>query len=538
MSTTNTDLRAYLRILWRWKLLFLAFVVLFPVGAYLIVSQEQKVYEASVLLQENTLPVNTSIVGTNTNVPAPSAVATSQSLAGLARLIETPGVARLAVGHLSTPMTASALLGSVSATADTNTGFIDVLAKASNPRLAAEIANAFGAAVVSLRTAQADGLIGTTISKLQAQMASLKPNDPSLHQMYIQLAQLRALLAAQNSNAQVLEAATPNDTPVSPKTSKAVLLGLIAGILLGLGAVSLAEALDRRIRHPEDLEELTGLRLLAVVPRTAFSSATPGGHGDEAFHMLRSALMFFNVDHPVSTVLVSSPLKGDGKTTVATRLAIAAAQAGRDVILIDADLRRPQASTRLGVGGDAVRPGHGLAGVLSGQSSLEDSLVPVETEPDDGADKALLPQELQGGLRVLPAGGTPPNPSELLASQRMKELLSQTAEMADMVIVDTNPLLSVSDSLPLFDAVSGVVLVARLNQTSKDALRRLQTTIAHTSAVVFGIVATDGAAGPFGGYGYGYGYYGYGTSYASTGNGNGHKTGLRARVPRFGRSGR
>jgi receptor protein-tyrosine kinase len=267
---------------------------------------------------------------------------------------------------------------------------------------------------------------------------------------------------------------------------------------------------------------LTERPLLAVVPRGAFSAEKLSKLEEESFHMLRSALMFFNVDRQLSTVLVTSPVKGDGKTTVATHLAIAAAQGGHNVILVDADMRRPQAATRLHVAGEATQPGHGLAGVLSAQCSLAQALVDVPIGPGD--DKDAAPAELQGTLRLLPAGGVPPNPSELLSSLRMPGLLGELQETADFVVIDTTPLLSVSDALPLFDSVSGVVLVARLHSTTRDAIRRFQKIIGNTNATVLGVVATGAASGGFYGrygYGYGYGYYGYGSTAYANGNGNG-----------------
>lgn len=144
--------------------------------------------------------------------------------------------------------------------------------------------------------------------------------------------------------------------------------------------------------------------------------------------MLRSTLVYFNVDRSLSTVLITNSMKGGGKTTVATKVALASAMGGRDVILVDADLRLHQAATRRGLEGEAVEAGHGLAGVLSGQLPLVQALVevPVHEESDDHP----VLRGTQGSLRVLPAGGSPPNPSELLSSRQMRELLSTLSEMA------------------------------------------------------------------------------------------------------------
>jgi capsular exopolysaccharide synthesis family protein len=528
MNTGQTDPRTYAKVFWRWKLLFLVFLIGAPGVAYAIVSRQTKVYQSSLLLQEDSLAVDTSLF-TSGAAPAPSSGTNSETLSGEARVIETTAVARLAARHLKpAPQYARSLLANITSTADTDTGFITIVAKAPDPQRAADIANAFGAAVVALRTQQAIGLLTTTIDQVVAQLGQLSRADIVGHtQLSGELQRLRALRAAQNSNAQILQAAVPNPSPVSPRVARVVALGLLGGLLLGIGAVFLAEAADRRLRHPEDLEELTGLPLLAVIPRVAFSAKAAAGRGDEAFHMLRSALMFFNVERPLSTVLIASPVKGDGKTTVATRLSVALALGGRKVILVDADLRRPQAASRLGVTGESISSGRGLTGLLTGQTSLIDTLVQIPLETDE----AEFPAHLKGKLSLLPAGTPPPNPSELLASHRMRELLHGLSGLADIVIIDTNPLLSVSDSLPLLDSVSGVILVARLNHTTKDAVRRIQKTISNTSGTVLGVVATDAAGGLYGRYGYGsgYGYYGYTSNAYANGNG---KRGVMSRIRR------
>jgi len=173
---------------------------------------------------------------------------------------------------------------------------------------------------------------------------------------------------------------------------------------------------------------------------------------------------------------------------VATNLARAMARAGKDVILVDADLRRPQVAWRFHVPGST-----GLGSVLVGETGLQQAF--VEPEADT----------LAGRLRVLPAGPPPPNPSELLASQRMTRLVDKLMGVCDLVIIDSTPLLTVSDSLPLVEVVSGTVLVARVNETSKEAVKRLQTLIANAGGTLLGTVATGTAASAlYGGYGYGY----------------------------------
>ena len=233
----------------------------------------------------------------------------------------------------------------------------------------------------------------------------------------------------------------PRASPIEPRVTRTVVLSGIVALMLAFGAVVLAQGADRRIRDPFDLEELTDRPMLSAIPRSAFNDERLGGAEEEAFQTLRAGLTYFNVDRPVTSVLVTSPVQGDGKTTVATNLARAMARAGKDVVLVDADLRRPQVASRLHIPGTA-----GLGAVLVDEASLSEALIEPEIDATQG-----------GRLRVLPAGPPPPNPSELLGSQRMKDLLVELTDMSELVIIDSTPLLTVSDSLPLIEVVSGVV---------------------------------------------------------------------------------
>ena len=491
MGIEQSDIRTYLRVLWRWKLLILAIVVVIPVAAYVYASSKPKVYAASVLLQVQALAVDTSLFGSE--IPAPQ----SQTLLSAARLVTTTAVAQTAAEELGEPRaSARGLLGGVTATADVQADFITISAQAASPARAAAVANAFAAAVVTTRSNQAIGRLNATIGKVQEQLERIEGRSPNAvearTQLSEQLARLRALRAAQGNNARIVEPAVASNVPIAPKVRRTVILALIIAILLAFGAVVVAQGADRKIRDPADLEDLTGKPLLSAVPRSAFDDAAIDAAAEEAFQTLRASLTYFNIDREVNSVLITSPSQGDGKTTVATNLARAMARAGKDVILVDADLRRPQVASRFHVPGAA-----GLGGVLVGETGLAQAFVEPEVDT------------LAGRLRVLPAGPPPPNPSELLASQRMTRLLEKLAGSCDLLIVDSTPLLTVSDSLPLVDVVSGVVLIARVNETSKDAVKRLQSVIANAGGTVLGSVVTGTASTAlYGGYGYGYNQHG------------------------------
>jgi capsular exopolysaccharide synthesis family protein len=370
-------------------------------------------------------------------------------------------------------------LGEVTATADASTGFLAISAQDPNPARAAAVANAFAAALANRQAAQANSQIGLQVKALQKQLAATPRSDAAARvTLAQQIAQLQALKISAISSAQVVQAATPSGTPVSPRTRRAVELALVIALLLGVGAVLVAENADRRLRTPEDLEALTGWPLLTAIPPSAFSQDHLENPADmEAFEMLRAALTYFNVEQQLGSVAIVSPMVGDGKTTVAVGLALAAARAGKRAILVDADLRRPQASSRLGLAAT-----DGLGAVLAGERQLADVMLEYPLDAPDG-----------GRLQVLPAGRPPPNPAALLSSKPMRRIVQQLEGQADLVILDTVAALAVSDSLPLLRAVSGCVVIVRMNRSARAAVRRLQKILGSAQGTVLGAVATGSA---------------------------------------------
>lgn len=478
--------RDLLDALRRWKFLVLACLVILPLAAYGLTAGTRASYQSSVLLQIQGPAVDTSLFAT---VVVPAAQETV--VLSAARLITTSGVAQAAAARLNPkPSNPRALLDQITATPDTTAGFITITATASKPQRAVDIANAFAQAVVAGRTREAVTQLDAAIAQLVKQTAGLSKRDvQGRSQLSQQLQRFRALRAAQGSNAVIVEPAAVGTRAASLGVTRAVLLAFLIAALIAIGLVLLAERVDRRIRSPEDLEAITEMPLLSAVSPTAFAEPNDITSADvEAFQTLRASLTYFNIARRISSVLITSPGKQEGKTTVSINLALAMARSGKDVILVDMDLRRPAAAQRLG-----IRASDGLGSVLVDTLTLGDAL------------KEVPSQGLSGGrLRVLPAGPPPPNPSELIGSQRMRTLIAELEGIADLVVLDSAPLLVVSDSLPLLEAVSGVVLVARIDRTHRAAMSRLGHIIASAGGKSLGVVATDAASGGlYGGYGYG-----------------------------------
>jgi capsular exopolysaccharide synthesis family protein len=465
----------------------LACVTLIPIATYLGSSTLRKSYDASAIVRVQPSDVDTSLFDTSAGVATTQQAAV---VAAAAKLVQTAAMAATVARALGRGVSPSALLSSTSVETDVTSGFITIHARDHSPALSARIANAFAGALVSARAEQARSQVRSAIRALAGQLASIKSSDQTTRsQLSQQLQRLRAVEAAQGNNAQVLVPASVPTSPASPKPVRDTVLALVIALMLSVALAFVLERLNRRIRTPHDFEELTRAPLLGIVPASAFNGRISAST-DEKFGMIRATLLQFNARGPLKTILVSSPGVGEGKTTVAVQLALSLARSGKNVILVDCDLRLPQVASRLQL--DHVD--YGLAEVLSKERAhpLPTDLVEVK---QDGA----------ATLRVLPAGTPPANPAELLNSSRMRILLQYLSHLTQFVVLDSTPLLRVSDAVPLVPQVSGVIGLARMNRTRRDDIRRFQEVVTLSGGALLGIVAS-GVRTERDEYGYRYGY--------------------------------
>jgi capsular exopolysaccharide synthesis family protein len=475
----DSDPREFFRLLWRRKWIIVLCLTLLPLGVYVYSDRLTKTYQASTTIQVQSTAVDAGLI-LGEDLPSGTA-----NTAKIAALVGTDGVADEGSRLLGEPE--GSLRGTVSATDDEDTGFISITATAGTGERAATIADTVAKALRVARERAGVRRVDAAIINVEKELSSL-PQDEELQrsQLSERLQGLRALRAAQSENTQVVQPAAVPATPVSPNPRRNAILAFVVALLLSAGAVALAERLDRRLHDSRDLERLTGVPLLAQVPASVFPGTAPDPQLPIVFQTLRDSLTYFNVDQRLASLLVISPLKGDGKTSVATNLAVAFARAGKRVVLVDADLRSPQVGVRMGA---PLSPG--LSEVISGSCTIEDALTDIEPFGED--------------LRVLPGGSVPPNPSEMLGSARMSSILAELSEVCDLVLIDSAPVLVVSDAFPLVDQVAGVVCVARLEQTPREAITRAVDVASTAGGRVLGMVATGGRLGPEA-YGYGYGY--------------------------------
>lgn len=279
------------------------------------------------------------------------------------------------------------------------------------------------------------------------------------------------------------------DAPFTPRPQVNLLLGGTAGLLAGLLSALAAQALDRRFSQDDDVATLVGAPALARIPRarqgTAEWDADAGARTPraEALRRARTNLRFVGVDGRPSTIVITSARPGEGKTSVATGLARVLADGGQRVVLIDADLRKPSVADAFD-----LDPSVGLTDCLTGDVRFGDA----------------LQQSPGGGPLVLPVGRKPPNPSELLATARMRAVLQEASGRADVVIIDTPPVLPFADAAVVASYCDGVIIVARHRRVLRDEVVAAAEAVRTAGGTVIGAVSNGVRVGRSKAYGYGY----------------------------------
>lgn len=266
------------------------------------------------------------------------------------------------------------------------------------------------------------------------------------------------------------------DSPTSPKPILAILVGALAGIVLAIVIALLRELLDSRVRSSEDLERVTDAPLLGTTTRSSRGNDrslvirdAEGSTQAEDYRTIRTNLRFVQLDAAHRSVVVTSSGEREGKSTTAANLALAVARLGQRVLLVDADLRRPTLATMFGLDGSL-----GLADVLIGDVELDGAVQLVDA----------------GRLGLLPAGAVPPNPNELLQSHAMDDLLARIQNEYDLIIIDSPPLLAVSDAAVLSTRTSGAIVVAAAGRTRRGQIRQALEALDRVEARTLGLIIT------------------------------------------------
>lgn len=370
----------------------------------------------------------------------------------------------------------------------------DELSTAEEPlrELEAQVA----AAPDPIESARLERQLAALDSQLAPDLATLRARRTTLQQQVDNLNLTTQLTTT--GGARVISEATEPSSPVEPQPVRNAVLALVAGSVLGLGLAFLLEQLDDHVHGSDEVEAATGgLPILGLVPRSrrrnrrGVASPAELPHDPalaESFRALRTAIQFVALGKPLRSIQVTSAGGADGKTTAVAGLAVTLAQAGKRVVVVDCDLRRPRVHDLFG-----VDPEVGLTSVLTGEATVGEAVHWVED-----------PQ----GMALVPCGSVPPNPSELLAAERLRDVIAPLEEWCDFVLIDTPPVLPVADARVVAGAVDATLLVVAAERSKVKEVQLATDLLLQVDAPVVGVVLNQvPVRRRYTGYGYGYGGY-------------------------------
>jgi len=401
----------------------------------------------------------------------------------------------------------------VSSAAEEDTQLIRVTVVDEDPEMAAQVANAFVTEFQKSIADQVSSQVETARADLDEEIASLESrqkelseqitsldteanadnqqvqrqiNDlteersnvnASLNDVRAEASSINAQLAVASDRISLAEPADVPESPVEPRPMRSLALGLFVGLLLGIGLIALVEFFDNTVKPESNVQGLAGAPVLATVSslakmepggRQVYTLTQPRSGASEAIRLLRTNLEFAAASAPIDAITISSSGPGEGKSTTVANLGVVLAQGGQTVAILDADLRRPTQHRIFGVGNDT-----GLTTLL--------------THPDQAwqsvARRVALP-----GLYLVPCGPVPPNPSDLLSSDRFEKILERIKAEVDLVIIDSPPILAASDALAIATHTDGVVLVTQSHRTRIDALRHSAQAVQQGGIRLVGVV--------------------------------------------------
>ncbi len=463
----------------RWRVV-LACVIVALIGAGAYVALASKVYQAnSQLLVTPVDPSDPTTIGlgliSTSNDPG-------RDVSTAASLVTTVQVSASAISKLGLHETPRKLLANVTAVPLANTSIVSITASASTPERAQEVANAFAEQTVALRTQRVHAIEDSAIALLKAEVEH-EPKEllsASGNNSAARLAGLEELRAQPDPTLSIAALADLPTAQSSPRKALSLVAGLFAGLILGLAAAFVLQNVDPKLRREEQLRELFRLPVLSRVPHETSSRGSgpllPSKLNTataEAYRTLRATVFSSEPSGELGqSVLITGSSPSEGKSSTALNLAYSLAQTGRQVILIEADLRRPSIAQAL-----RAEVPFGLLGVLSGQIPVSEALVSAPGFPEN--------------LRMLLVERPEPEAADRLSLPIAQEMLHTAQSLADYVVIDSPPLSQIVDALPLAQAVDEVLIVARLGTSRVNTLAELGELLLQNDVRPLGVVLVD-----------------------------------------------
>jgi succinoglycan biosynthesis transport protein ExoP len=522
-----TTLADYVAIVRRRRWIILLPLLLAPTIAFFLSSRQPSLYQASAEIYVKRADIAAAVAGIQDptlQVDPVRFLNTQASVAGDPKLAQRV-VAAAGVRGIS----AGALLGSSSVSPNPDADLLNVAVTNGNPEAAVRLANVYADEFTKYRTELDTARINDALVQIKARIRSLRANGVSLDSnSYATLLDNQTRLETVGKlladNTYVLRPAE-GAGKISPRPRRNGIIGFLLGGILGIGLAFLAEALDKRVRSEKELADTLGLPLLGRVPRPArrlrkenalAMLAEPRSIAAEPVRALRTNLEFANLERNARTIMITSAVQREGKSTTIANLAVALVRAGRRVALVDLDLRRPFLHRFF-----RIKAAPGVTDVLLGRYKLSDAMRPVPVSTVSGRSPRTSPTPLQfpsaasssnghgqldGVLNVLPAGTIPPDPGELIGTEGLGDLLDALRDHFDFVLIDAPPLLVVGDAMTLSARVDAMFVVTRLKVVHRGMLHELARLLEACPAEKFGYVIAGAELGESYAYAYAYGY--------------------------------
>lgn len=480
----------------RRKWLLIAMALLVPAVAIVMSMRQPAQFQgqAQVLLNQ----MNTAMSFTNTTDPGMQGVDGDRVATTQASLALTPTVAERTLKAAGvTDMTPQELIDQSVIEQVPGSDILSFAVTAGDKEESMDLTNEYAKQYTIYRqeldTAAARRALREVNERLANLPAGSSKGPQSLYQSLTEKQQqLRTFQTLQTSNATVVKTESDPEQ-IAPTPARNGLLGLILGLVIGIGLVFVREALDRRPRSPEDLADSLEMPLLGrlrIAKRRDVAVtmlADPSNQAAESYRVLRHNLEFMSLANQIKSIMVTSAIEHEGKSTALANLAVAYARAGKRVALVDLDLRKPAIQSLFGLGERA-----GVTNVALGQYSLESVLVGIPVV-HEGEMAAVSARARHGSLAVLPAGSIPPDAHEFLVTDELAQILDQLSSQFDLVLVDAPPTLSVSDPLVIATRVDGLVVVANMDVETDKTIAQLSQSLRTVSARVLGVVAVGTA---------------------------------------------
>lgn len=522
----SIDLRNILGNFWRRKwviLVFVAVVTTGVVGAMMLLKAPR--YESSTDILQRRSGLDKALIGSELFLESESQPERKMETA--AELVVSPEVVSAVSKKLGARLKGRDPAYLVDVSVLKKTDILRVTASDPDPQLAADVANTFAAEYINWRRNVDHEILQQAKAPIEAQLRTFSPEDyesVTYRVLSDKLESLKLIEAVQTGDLEVVKAAIVSAKPSSPNAVRIGTIAFIVSLIGSVGMVFVIEQLDNKVRSVDEIVAEIDKPVLAAIPRapnfrgngSLLTLSKPSSPGSEAYRLLKTNLSFVEPDNPVKSILIASAAPEDGKSTTLANLAVTLARSGRRVIIIEADFRRPVLSEYLELEG-AI----GLTNMIADSCSLVESLQVIEVEKlvighqkslnesinKEVLSEAMFKENANSEIKTIycaVSGPLPPNPGELAASEKMGTIITEAGKYADVVLVDSPPIGLVSDAASLAARVDGVILVVKLNNTTREHLRHLRDFSESIPSKTLGIVATN--AGGNGSYYYKYGY--------------------------------